>query len=164
MKDIGLKRDFAERFMWEIKTLYLACGIVRIWCTGAIYFPLFYQWWILGSPGQFWELASGSTSIKLFWGGARDFFFFFFFWGCKSKKMYLHNLLFVCWNHQIWSNFNTFEIIWGGQTGGKKIFWAWISPHLPNPILWCHWTIGSFRKLWFWCLKLSHQSTLFPHK
>ena len=40
--------------------------------------------------------------------------------GCASML----KLLFLCWNHQRWSNFNTFEIILG-QTGSGAINYFW---------------------------------------
>ena len=45
----------------------------------------------------------------------------------------MHKYLpFLCWNHQFWFNFNTYEIILQGKNGGaRKYFWGKCHP-------WCH--------------------------
>ena len=41
-------------------------------------------------------------------------------WKMCVKHAKICYLSFLCWNCQIWSNSNTFEIISGGKLGGKK--------------------------------------------
>ena len=60
------------------------------------------------------------------------FFFFFFWWGEGRKRNFLWGKEVkkkLCWNHQIWYNFNTFEITLGGKLGAREYF----GRKCPNP-------------------------------
>ena len=97
--------------------------------------------------------SSGSTSIKICGGGEGKNLR-----GKKCKKKGLEackNLSFMCWNCQIWANFNTFEFFFGGgQTGGGQM------PHVP---LWhWHWQGGLYLSSWACHLYLwNHASHIF---
>ena len=91
------------------------------------------------TPLAFFTLQlTGSVAApasKFVFGGARKIFRR----GKKCKKKptkRAKNMSFLCWNCQIWANFNTFEIILGANwgRGARKYFGGQISPCLPPPI------------------------------
>ena len=72
--------------------------------------------------------CSGGTSIEM-GGGAKGIRKKF---SRRQKKLKMHAkhtkkeyiFAILCWNHQVWSNFNTFVIIWGKLGRAKNIFWV----------------------------------------
>ena len=65
--------------------------------------------------------------------------------GAKKKKAYeeCKKLPFLCWNRQIWSTSNTFEIIWG-KPGARNISMGANAPHASS---WCHHYWATYRYL-----------------
>ena len=65
--------------------------------------------------------------------------------GAKKKKVceVRKKLPFLCWNRQIWSTSNTFEIIWG-QLGARNISMGANAPHASS---WCHHYWPTYRYL-----------------
>ena len=64
------------------------------------------------------------------------FFFFFFFVGGRAQEKFFMGQRGkkkkLCWNHQIWYNFNTFEITFGGKLGQENILGG--NAPTPTPI------------------------------
>ena len=94
------------------------CGIQCVFRTLSIMFKR----WLSSINGQKENepFDSGGTSIKICGG-------IFFWWGAKSIE--------CSWNSQIWSNFNTFEIIWGEKWGGGRQENIWVCQGLMSPVV-----------------------------
>ena len=106
------------------ETISLFCRISHLVDTINLYVKLNYA-----------QVTRGGISINFFWGGEGGKKNFLGSTNVKNAGEACKDLPFLCWNCQIWANFNTFEMIFWGELEGQENIFGENAPHAP---LWHH--------------------------
>ena len=115
--------DYQYKFAYRYGLLSFV--FISVFCQQEPKHPHGWQCHYINSGGTSIEMGGGGGARKnVKWGNVNSHE------ACK----YLIFLPFLCWNHQIWSNFNAYMSLFflgGSKLGGKKIYFGGDAPIPP---------------------------------